>query len=285
MSALNKFLTFEPMESAVVAAVSSEATGHPAEHAISPLEPNFAWQANQATTNHTLTIDLGYWRGVDGLMFIHHEAYDAGLPVDALTVEVAYSLNNSDWHTLTLWGSPDSSTVSDLDDTQIYKLRYFISPATSAIGTVRARFWRVTLKSTIPAAHPATDARISAAWLFSYNGLDVGHIVPRKDSIHFNASNAQLVNGKRFSSGHTVNAVTTLQRTWVVTETQLATVKAIIHKCNGQYRPMMYVDQSGNRYLCRIAEDTISIEKMASERYRIEMNLITVPTVKKDKVH
>jgi hypothetical protein len=131
------------MDNAIVYSVSSEQSNHPAEHAISPLEPNFAWEANEASAKHTLVIDLGAPYEADGFTFLHHEL-EQSTPSQISTVIQCESSNDaSTWtsHTLkTAYGlTPDS-----IDPNNLIKIRHF------ADAPVAARYWRFTVEGITP---------------------------------------------------------------------------------------------------------------------------------------
>ena len=181
MSILTEFYTYEVMDGAIIHSVSSEATGQPAEHAISPLEPDFSWKANEASTQHTLVIDLGETRECDGFSFMHNENESPGPPVSLYTTVTAdYSSDGVNWTAITLvFNSDGSNDPSDLTDGQRIKIRFFFN---SGAASHRGRYWRFTIKgSAAPNFYAPSDSRFNMLWLFRSHLLDKGASYPVDD--------------------------------------------------------------------------------------------------------
>ena len=274
------------MEGATIANVSSEATNHPAEHAITPLEPNFSWEANEAATQHTIVIDLGEIRACDGFTFMNHEVEQATPTLIAVDLDIEYSLDNVAWVSIaTAHQSDGTSTPSDLtDNDKQIKLRHF---HVSTIPTrFYGRYWRFTaVGQAAPLFIPPNNMRLSMIWLFQLNQLDKGASFPVDDTTIFPADAVELSNGKVYRTGHSVNPFGILSRTWMVTDTEYSILLDVIRQCNGKYRPFVLVENRGKRRLCKFAKDEISEEWIDTGIRQTTFNLVELPVVRKDESH
>jgi len=280
MSTLINFYTYEVMRDAIINNASSEAIGHPAEHAISPLETSFAWETNEVDTQHTITIDLGETRSCDGFSFIDHESID-------IDITVEYSSDAINWTTVpTVVNSDGSSVPTDLgdDDIQI-KLRHF--HLVGVLTDYKGRYWRFTLigDSEPSPYYPESDTRLSMLWLFELCQLDRGASFPINDTPTYPASAIQLPFGKVYRTGHSINPYTPFTRTWMVTESEYDILRELMRKCNGTYRPFLFVDSDGIRRLCKFETDEITEELLDVGLYRITFSFIELPIIRKDKRH
>jgi len=288
MSLLTSFYTYEVMDGAVVHDVSSEAADHPAEHAIAPLEPNFAWEANEASTQHTLIVDLGETRVCDGFSFIHHETETSGPPTAiSLTVEVEYSPNATDWTSIDLaYNSDGSNSPSDLYlESARVKLRHFVD-GDGNITRFTGRYWRFTIKGVAPPFEFATsDARLSMLWLFRVNQLDHGAAFPVSDTVVFPTSGLSLPFGKVYRTGYSVNSHTLFVRVWMLTDDRYDVLREVMRECNGTYRPFVLVGDDDVRRLCKFEKDEIDEELLDVGLYRVTCRFVEIPTVGKDGHH
>lgn len=284
MSALIDFYTYEVMEGAIVNSVSSEATGHPAEHAIAPLEPDFAWEADEVDEQHTLVIDLGETRVCDGVSFIHHELETVTVDVNIL---VEKSSDATNWSALSLaFNSDGTDTPSDLTNTGIViKLRHF-TDGTTTLQPQTARYWRITVIGVgAPLFMPVNDARLSMCWLFNLHQLDRGAAFPVNDAPVYPAGDLQLPFGKIYRTGYSVNSHTPFTRVWMLTGFEYDVLREVMRQCNGAYRPFVLVGVDGTRKLCKFASDEINEELLDIGLYRVTCSFVELPIVKKDKYH
>ena len=259
------------MDDAIIASVSSEASGQPAEHAISPLEPNFAWQANEVSAQHKLIIDLTEARECDGFSFIHHEAED-------IDITVEMSADATQWISCTLlsYTTPDSTFI---------RMHYFASDGTN-LSTYTARYWRFTVLSTTYAPYYApTDCRISMCWLFSFHEFDKGAAWPINDMSVYPGNSELLANGKVYRSGYSVNPYVTFTRTWMLVDSEYDVLRAAIRACNGAYRPFVLIESDGVHRLCKFASDEITEELLDLGLYRVTCKFVELPIVQKNRWH
>ncbi|MFA7286921.1 MAG: discoidin domain-containing protein [Patescibacteria group bacterium] len=285
MSILLDFHTYEVMDGATIETVSSESTGHPAEHAISPLEPNFAWQANQANTQHVLTVDLGESRTCDGFSYIHHERDTTGPPVaHGITVTVQYSDDATTWNATELAYHSDGSLTPTDHVTEFIKLRYFI--ISSVPVAITARYWQFTFAELAgPFFYAPVDMRISMCWLFRLHQLDRGRSTPDNSSIVYPVGDLALPFGKTYRTGYSVNASIPFTGTWMVTNTEYDVLRSVMRECNGVYRPFLLRDWDNTRRLCQFTSDEIDEELLDLDLYRVTCQFVELPIVKKDKYH
>lgn len=282
-----KFHTFEVMESAIVNAKSSQQTLHPAEHAITPLEPNFAWEANEASVQHTLTLDLTEIRTCDGFTFMHHETETLGSV--GLDVTVQYSLDNTTFYTVPLVGNAECGDIADTSDSSTrFKMRYFANTGLSALQSYSGRYWKFTFKGlTAPNYYAPTDMRVSVCWLFTYHALDRGPAYPINHTVTFPSSTIKLGLGKTHKTGHTVNLRTTGSRLWQVNDTELDLLETVLEHANGRYRPVLVIEANEDigPALWHITSDGVERELLDIGIYRAGFQFATVPLVGKDSYH
>lgn len=293
MSLLTKFHTYRVMDNATVANATSESTGHPAEHAISPLEPNFVWETNEVDTYHKLTIDLGEVRACDGFSFIHHEVELESSPADEtldITVERSYDATN--WIAVDIaYNTDGTDNPNDLfNESELIKLRYFTDGGTNLLSH-SGRYWRFTLKlefagpSPGPSDYPPTNTRISMCWLFNLHKLDRGAAFPVDDTLEFPADSLSLPYGKTYRIGYSVNASSSFTRTWILTSAEYSILQDVLSHCNGVYYPFVYVDVDNIHRFCRFATDKVAEELLDTDLYRVTYRFVELPVVKKDKYH
>lgn len=282
MSTLHSFHTFAVMKDAIATSASSEATDHPAEHAISPLEPNFAWEANEVSAQHTLVVDLGETRVCDGFSYIHHETEETNDVTEisvSVNIDCEKSSDGTNWTTLTL------APQDDLVDSNPLKIRYFVSGG-STKQTESARYWRFTVKGQLsPNFYAPTDARISMCWLFGYSELDRGAGFPMNDTPVFPTSDIPMPYGKQYRTGYSVNPHTTFSRVWMVTTAEYEVLKQVMRDCHGKQRPFILQSSDSSRRLCNFASDEIGEELLDIGLWRVTINFVEVPIVGKDGYH
>lgn len=286
MSALIDMYTYEVMGGAIVTAVSSEVAAHPAEHAISPLEPNFAWEANEALAQHILTIDLGEVRTCDGYSFIHQENEISG-PAESTRISCEYSTDSTIWEdAVIVYNSDGTNNPDDLYDEDIrVKLRHF-SDGSNNIMSLSARYWRFTVYGVLPSNYYAeSDARISMCWLFRINQLDRGAAFPTNDKPVYPSGSVELPFGKEYRTGYNVNPHVLFSRTWMVTEAEYDILRAVMRECNGTAKPFLFVENSGARRLCRFTSDIIGEEIVDVGLWRVTIDLVELPITGKDEYH
>lgn len=278
MSALTNFCTFEVMDGVLVHSVNSEQPLHPAEHAISPLEPNFAWEANAANVQHQLVIDLTEQRSINGLMLIHHES-------EIINITIQYSNNGTSW-----------TPIPNLDiyggTSHLTHIHYLWNISTLQIQTISAQYWQITFSGpTAPNYYPPSDMRISACWLFTKHELEQRGVLPLSDQIAFPNNLQWLPFGKQYVTGQNVNQSRTFSRTWIVTDTQRTELWQIISKCGGAFRPFILLegdlDQDGIpiRHLCQFNPSTITESLIDIGLTSITAQLTEIPIVKLDARH
>lgn len=262
------------MDNAIVTGVSSQNSMHPAEHAIAPLEPNFAWEAAGISTAHTLIINLTEARTCSGFMFIHHEVDTL---LQTLDIQAEYSATGTSW-------TSAPADALDYGPTHTLKLRYFATPIT-------AQYWRFTVSGVVAyegayiSGNAPNDARISAIWLFTAHDFDKGPALPYDDSIQFPCSTLPLPFGKQFTTGYSNNPTTPFSRSWLVTEYERDNLWDIIKACNGVYRPLIYIDTASVRHLCKFASNTVQEIRIDNGVYQITMTFVELPIVKKDRYY
>ncbi len=271
MSLLTNMYTFAPMENAVVVSSSSENVDHPAEHAISPLEPNFAWEANQASAQHLLTVDLTEPRSCDGFSFIHHEAVD-------ITVTAEASDDNASWFSCVI----ETQTVPD---STFIRIIVFTSNGSTA-SPYTARYWRFTVQGTAGAPNYApTDCRISMCWLFNHHEFDRGAGFPLDDTPTYPSDGKQLSYGKIYRTGWSVNPHVLFTRTWMLTEIEYTVLMAVLRDCNGMYRPFILVENDNVPRLCKFASDEIKDELLDVGLQRVTCKFVEPPIVQRNEYH
>lgn len=286
MSALFNFHTFEVMDGAVVLNASSETTGHPAEHAIAPLEPNFAWEANESSAQHTLSIDLGETRSCSGIVFRHHETESS---TTGISVDVECSSDGTNWSSVSLSSSTSGgpSSPADLKDSSIlFKVRYFVNSGTLLLEDAVARYWRFTIKGlSSPYYYAPSDARMSVLWLFTLHQLDRGAAWPMNDNVVYPADSINLAFGKVYKTGYSINPHTPFSHTWMVTTDEYDTLRDVMECCNGTYRPVLITQPDGTNRLCKFASDEITEELLDIDLWRVTLQFVALPIVGKDKYH
>lgn len=279
MSVLTKFFTFEQMDNAVVSSVSSENIGHGAQHAISPLEPNFAWQSNEASTQHEIIIDLGELKTCDTFFVMHHENI-AETPVTLgvnVILKVSETLNAVDYQTVT-FTEHDGTSYDQTDTSQFLHIYVFT--------TRLFRYAKITIKGrTSPNFYAEFDARFSALWFGTKHELDIGTSYPIQDAEEFLIESVELAHGKIYSTGLNVNSQTRMTRTYQVNQMQYDAIRAIMRACNGIYRPFILIELNDTRIYCHFESDEIVEEIRDVEVYYITLKLIATPVVKFRKYH
>lgn len=287
MSLLTKFFTFEVMENATIENVSSTATGHPAEHAISPLEPNFAWEANEASAQHTITIDLGEIRSCDGFIYRHHESEAEAPPVNiGLLISAECSSDNTTWESISLSPNDDgSSSPTDIYSSSIlFKMKYFVS-GTTLIPKI-ARYFRFTLEgSGAPNFYAPTDSRVSILWLFNFYEFDKGSFYPVADTTIYPTNETNLPYGKVYKTGLNVNPHIKFSKTWAVTAIEYEILLTVLSNCNGSYRPFLFVEYDETRRLCYFESDQFEEMLIDTDLYRITCRIIEIPIIQKGGIH
>lgn len=274
MSALVNFCTFEVMDGATVVSVSSQNDLHPAEHAIAPLEPNFAWEAAGSSTEHTITIDLTESRSCDGFTFIHHETDTILITLD---IQAEYSNNGTSW-------TSAPADALDYGPTHTLKLRYF---ATS----ISARYWRFTVSGVVAfegsyiSGSAPDDTRVSAIWLFHLHEFDKGPALPYDDAMRYPNATALLPFGKQFTTGYGNNRTAFFSRSWMLNSTERVALWEVIRNCNGVYRPLIFIDVDGTRRLCKLGSNLIQEIVVDIGVYQTTITLVELPIVKKDRYY
>ena len=269
------FCTFEVMDGAKVQLVSSQNPLHPAEHAISPLEPNMAWETNGDSEQHILTIILPETKSVDGFLFIPHETDTLLLSIE---ISVESSGDGADW------SSVSTEELRDYGPPYQIKLRRFVN-------AISARYWRFTVSSAVAfggnyiIGDAPDDTRISALWLFTSHELDCGAILPINDQTSFSNNEIQLPAGKQFTTGYGANSSININRSWAVNDAQRDILWSVIRNCNGIFRPFLFIDLDGTRHLCTLASNSISETVLDIGLFRLEWSAIGIPIIKMDKYH
>lgn len=282
--AVTQLLTFEPMDGAIVNAVSSEATNEPAAHSIA-LDPNFAWQANEVGADaHILTIDLGEERGADGFTFLYRSAITA-TPVLLDTVFACeVSIDNVNWLSLTL---RDALGNTPADAGQVHTLiRTRMFWANDQITRYYGRYWRFTITGTAaPLFRPLYNARYSMCWLHTYHELYRGAAFPVDDAMVFPVERLPLAFGKQHQIGRNVNRMTTFSRTWLLTANDYEALAEVIRNCNGTQRPLLLKDTDTINRLCYIDDEPIQITTIDTDLYQVTCRFIEIPIVKREAYH
>lgn len=285
MSILTNFHTYEPMEDAVITDVSTEDTDHPAEHAISPLEPDFAWEITSNSSPYII-VDLGKPCPCDGFTFIHHETEILPSDFDVI-ITAEYSSDGSNWDsTFITYNSDGTASPNDLydSDTQI-KVRYFIENGTETLKTLNYRYWKFSIGNVGSPMHSLpNDCRISMCWLFSLHTIDKGSAFPFNDTEIYPNDEIELAFGKSYFTGHSVNSHTVFSRNWLLNNTEYNTIITVMKNCNGVYRPFLLIEDN-ERKLCKFEKDEINETFIDEDFYNISCNFIQLPIVKKDKYH
>ena len=272
------------MAAVVVTAASSAASGHPAEHAVSPLEANFAWQANGASAQHTLAVDLGSAIECDGFSFVHHETDDETASLD---VTAERSRNGTDWTSVDLAYNSDGTDVPDDlgDDTHAIKLRYFVNSGNDPIS-VTSRYWRFTVEGTdSPGYYAPSDARISMCWLFRLHEFNRGRAVPTNDSTNYPGSELKTLGGRRFRTGWSVNPTTEMTATFMFNAAELVVMLDFVRACNAARTPFTLVDIDGVRRLCVFGSDQIEETLVNTDIYEVAVKYVELPLIGKDGYH
>lgn len=284
MSSLIKFYTFEVMDGAVVHSVSSEATNHPAEHAIAPLEPHFAWETNEAEAvdGHQLVIDLINPKQINSVCFLHHETE---LGTTGLKVSFEGSSDGSTWYNLEITDHDDSEAC-DVESENLIKVRHFMDTI------VNYRYRRITLGEIPPSPgpspppspyYPPTDARLSMFWLANRLELDIGPAIPIEETIIYPKSIATLSYQRSQMTGYSNHPSTSFTRTWRLNASQYAIINILLKNCNGTQYPFLMFDVDGSRRLCYFERSTIEeIVIVPDELYQITLHLREIPLLEKD---
>jgi len=284
MSCLTKFYTFEIMDNAVVYSASSQATGHPPEHAIAPLEPYFAWQADEASAanGHQLIIDLGDFKQANSVCFFHHESEEDETGLD---VSFAGSPDGSLWYDLDIVNH-DGSVVSDVEPENLIKVHHFTD------DIVVYRYWRITLGKIPPSPgaspppspyYPPSDTRLSMFWLANRLELDIGPAIPLEETIIYPQNTFDLSYQRTQSIGYNLHKSISFTRTWQLTAAQYATINALLLRCNGTQRPFLFFDVDGSRRLCYFEQPTIEETILIpDELYRVTLHMKEIPLLGKD---
>ena len=282
MSQLIDFYTYEAMENAIVFSASSEATNHPAEHAILPLEPNFSWEANEASVQHTLVIDLGEIKTCDGFSFIHQEIEQTTPTNQSVDMECEFSFDAVHWDTTTL---AERDVTSDLENPDIrIKIRNFESGGNPI--ALNARYWRFTaVGPAAPNFYAPADMRVSMLWLHRRRQIDTGASFPVDDTLIYPANSISLPFGKIFRTGHSATPHTTMSRTFMVTTNEYETLLQVMRDCNGAYRPFTFIESDNVRRLCKFASDEIKEDLLDIGLYQISFQFVALPILGKDKYH
>jgi hypothetical protein len=272
------------MLEAVVTTASSAASGHPAEHAVSPLEANFAWQANEASAQHTLAVDLGSAIECDGFSFVHHETDDVTASLD-ITAE--RSRNGTDWTPVDLAFNSDGTDVPDdlSDDTHAIKLRYFIDGENDPIS-VTSRYWRFTVKGTdSPSYYAPSDARVSMCWLFRLHEFDRGRATPTGDLTNYPGSELKTLGGRRFRTGWSVNPITEMAATFMFNAAEFNVMLDFVCACNAARTPFTLVDVDGVRRLCVFGSDQVEETLVNTDIHEVTVKFVELPLIGKDGYH
>jgi len=280
MSVLSRFYTYEVMDNAIISSVSSEETNHPAEHAIRPLEPNFAWQTDENGVQHVIVIDLGASHVVDGYSFIHHETESEGpSPVySGISITCESSNNALNWTTQPIEDAYGDAIDDGDDFVHLIKIRHLTNAPTTA------RYWRFTVAGLEYPFYAPEDARISMLWLFTYHFIDKGPGTPLDDVIAYPGDVFDTSCGSRFTTGHSINPSTISTRTWGVSHTEYDILLTAIKKCNGGYRPFLLVENDGEHRLCQFV-DSFEETILDTDFYLVTAKITQWPIVQKDKVH
>ncbi len=285
MSSLIRFYTFELMDDATIESVTSENTTHPAEHAITPLEPNFAWQANEsAASSHDIVIDLGSYKAPDGFCIIHHESEQTTPITIGLACSVSGAIPSSSLAQEIDYTDEDGNAVSGVtDDTNFIKIREF--SGTYAANT-HYRWWKFAFAGTTgPFYYPPNDMRISMLWLYRKLELDLGYARPFNDVTEYPMSSQPLPFGKTFKTGYSINPSVNFTRVWMVNDAQYAVLRTLMERCNGTYRPFLMLDIDGTRRLCKFASDTIQEEWLDVDYRKVTLKFVELPLLTKDAYH
>ena len=271
MSDSTNFCTFESMQGALVYSASSEQPLHPAEHAIAPLEPNFAWEANQSNTNHQLVIVLPESRTIGGVLFIHHEA-------KTINIAVEHSANGSSW-------TPVSNLAPSWGNLSLLHIRYLWNTSPAGKTTRTAKYWRITFYgATAPNYYPPFDMRVSACWLFSVTEITQRAHLPINEQVIFPINTQILPFGKQYVTGKNVNQSLSFSRVWTLTDIQRTTLWQVINRCRGALFPFILYEYSLPR-LCRFNPSAITESLIDIGLTSITAQLTEIPIVKLNARH
>lgn len=272
MSSSVEFYTFEAMDYAIVTSASSEADNHPAEHAIAPLEPNYAWEANEANTQHTITIDLQYPYPVDAIVWMHREAEES--PNTGVSIKtIQYSHDGTTWYTAS------TGPVTPITNKLIKVVD--LSPA-----AVVGQYWKFTFQGQqSPNYYCPTDMRISMLWVATKYSLTAGPAYPLNDEVFIPSEDVSLPFGKKFTIGYSHNHQVLFERRFQVQQTDYNTIMDILEACNGRYRPFVYKETGGDYRLCKFDSDTVDEQVMDIGFYRLTLKLVELPIVERDEAY
>jgi hypothetical protein len=260
------------MDNAIVDTVSSEATNHIAENAIN-LEANFAWEANEASAQHVLTIDLQAPYECDCLFWVHHEIEQIIPTLQGVTITLDWSHDTVTWTSATL---ADDDGVTE----KLLKVATFTA--------VKARYWKVTFKGTSgPFFYAPNDMRISACWLGTVHDLDKGPGLPLNDEENFLLADTKLPFGKVYTTGFNINSSIAFSRQWALLydSGEYAVLRDVITACNGSLRPFVYDQSTDDHLLCQFSRDTFDETLIDTNLYSITVHMLTIPIVQRDEYH
>lgn len=270
MSSLVEFYTFGPMEGAVVDAASSEAVGHPAEHAIAPLEPNMAWQSDEASAQHELELDLGHPRQVDALVWMHREV--EVVPTTGVVTEIYWSHDAGG--TWTLAGTDPVTPVTG----ELVKVVTLAPP-------VVARWWRVVFKGLVgPGYYAPENMRVSMCWLARRWLLDRSGGWPHEDSQEWPNIGHDMAFGQSWQAGRNRNPLTNMTRTWAVNDDEYDTLRGMLADANGGHSPIVLAEWGRGFQICWLDDDSMPEKSPWLGVTEVTLKFSTTPVVPRDGV-
>ena len=270
MSVSTKFYTLHAMTNAVVRAVSSESSQHPAEHALI-LEPDFAWQADEADTQHYIAIDLTKPFDIDSMVWIHRDTEVVSPSPWGIYADVYYS---------NIYGTYTKATLTV--DPGINNLLLKISEFTI---TGAQRYWKVVFRSTDdPSYYTPEDTRVSAVWFAKKYTISAGSIWPMDDTTIYPMKTFNMAYDDKAPVGFNKNEQVFFSRTYALNDTDYATMLAMLAATNGGATLLTMQERDENPMLVRVSS-AVSVQNFAIGWQTMALTFVQVPIVGRDDIY
>ena len=254
-----KLYTSGKMEAAKVHAVTSEATGYPAENAIDNNLDTY-WKPTTTATQY-YAIDLGSAKQVDGaILFIKNYKTFGDSPA---AIGCYWSDNGSDWTGISNFPTLKDITTPIRINTTSFELTH--------------RYWRIAI------GDQDEVIKLAGIWWGSYYNIDQGNVLPQGDEDQFYNRVSQLPGGRLAVAGINRNYVENPSRRYLIkTGTPYSNLLSAFQDSRG-IRHLLVMNEGatqGDARVVRFADDILPRPTVGYDGlYEIEIGLRGVPYI------
>lgn len=219
MASSIKLYTTGNMDAAKVHAVTSEATGYPAENAIDNNLDTY-WKATTTASTQRLDLDLGEAKTIDSVVLF----FKNYTTVTGAIIGLYRSSDGSAWTGIKNLATPNDATTPIRIDT---------------FTAISYRYWRLNI-----GAGASEVIKLAGVWWGSYYNIAQGNMLPQEDEDQFYNRISRLPGGRLAVAGINRNHVENFSRRYLV-------------KAGTPYNNLLnaFRDSRGIRHLLAMNED------------------------------